>query len=45
MTQLCYINQDNEKTKEDIITELMKYMSTDSVMFRSPFTQGLFNTY
>lgn len=39
MTQLCYINQDNEKTKEDIITELMKYMSTDSVMFRSPFTQ------
>ena len=38
MTQLCYINQDNEKTKDELITELMKYLATDSIMFRSPYT-------
>ena len=40
MTQLCYVNQDNDKTKEDIVTELMKYMRTDSIMFRTPYTTG-----
>ena len=40
MTQLCYMKHDttNTKTKEEIIENLLKYLSTDSIMFRSPFT-------
>jgi len=40
MTQLCYINQDLEgaKTVDELVDELLKYLTTDSVMFRTPYT-------
>jgi len=40
MTQLCYMKHDttNTKPKDEIIDHLLKYLSTDSVMFRSPYT-------
>jgi len=40
MTQLCYINQDLEgaKTVDELGDELLKYLNTDSVMFRTPYT-------
>merc|ERR1712021_110822 len=40
MTQLCYMKHDttNTKPKDEIVDHLLKYLSTDSVMFRSPYT-------